>query len=85
MQYRCLFFHRLKINHDPHEFILEPGTVANTYGNVLGVLLRNSPKGLKKSLSSTVSAIYIGAAKSIGAALFAAILEHLKKTFSTFF
>ncbi len=33
----------------------------------------------------TVGAIYIGAAKSIGAALFAAILGHLKKTFSTFF
>ncbi len=32
----------------------------------------------------TVGAIYIGAAKSIGAALFAAILGHLKKTFSTF-
>ncbi len=32
----------------------------------------------------TVGAIYIGAVKSIGAALFAAILGHLKKTFSTF-
>jgi hypothetical protein len=32
----------------------------------------------------TVGAIYIGAAKSIGAALFAAILGHLKKTFATF-
>jgi hypothetical protein len=25
----CLFFRRLKINHEPHEFILDPGTVAN--------------------------------------------------------
>jgi hypothetical protein len=25
----CLFFRRLKINHDSHEFILESGTVAN--------------------------------------------------------
>ncbi len=24
---RCLFFHRLIINHESHEFILEPGTV----------------------------------------------------------
>jgi hypothetical protein len=27
----CLFFRRLKINHESHEFILDPGTVANTY------------------------------------------------------
>jgi hypothetical protein len=27
----CLFFCRLKINHDSHEFILEFGTVANNY------------------------------------------------------
>ncbi len=33
----------------------------------------------------TVGAIYIGAVKSIGAALFTAILGHLKKTFSTFY
>ncbi len=26
---RCLFFCRLKINHESHEFILESGTVAN--------------------------------------------------------
>jgi hypothetical protein len=26
---RCLFFRRLKINHESHEFILESGTVAN--------------------------------------------------------
>ncbi len=26
----CLFFRRLKINHDTHEFILESGTVANS-------------------------------------------------------
>ncbi len=26
---RCLFFCRLKINHEPHEIILESGTVAN--------------------------------------------------------
>ncbi len=26
----CLFFRRLKINHDSHEFILEFGTDANT-------------------------------------------------------
>ncbi len=25
----CLFFRRLKINHDVHEFILDSGTVAN--------------------------------------------------------
>jgi hypothetical protein len=28
---RCLFFHRLKINHESHEFILDFGTVANSY------------------------------------------------------
>ncbi len=28
---RCLFFRRLKINHESHEFILNPGTVSNTY------------------------------------------------------
>jgi hypothetical protein len=28
---RCLFFCRLKINHDTHKFILDSGTVANTY------------------------------------------------------
>jgi hypothetical protein len=27
---RCLFFRRLKINHESHGFILDPGTVANT-------------------------------------------------------
>jgi hypothetical protein len=27
----CLFFRRLKINHDVHEFILDSGTVGNTY------------------------------------------------------
>jgi hypothetical protein len=27
----CLFFRRLKINHDSHEFILESGTVANSH------------------------------------------------------
>jgi hypothetical protein len=27
---RCLFFRRLKINHESHEFILESGTVANS-------------------------------------------------------
>jgi hypothetical protein len=26
---RCLFFRRLKINHESHEFILDSGTVAN--------------------------------------------------------
>jgi hypothetical protein len=26
---RCLFFRRLKISHESHEFILDPGTVAN--------------------------------------------------------
>jgi hypothetical protein len=24
-------FHRLKINHESHEFILDPGTIANTF------------------------------------------------------
>jgi hypothetical protein len=28
---RCLFFRRLKTNHESHEFILESGTVANNY------------------------------------------------------
>ncbi len=28
---RCLFFRRLKIIHEPHEFRLDPGTVANRY------------------------------------------------------
>ncbi len=28
---RYLFFCRLKINHESHEFILDPGTVANIY------------------------------------------------------
>jgi hypothetical protein len=27
----CLFFRRLKINHDTHEFILKSGTIANSY------------------------------------------------------
>jgi hypothetical protein len=27
---RCLFFRRLKINHDTHEFILDSGTIANS-------------------------------------------------------
>jgi hypothetical protein len=27
---RCLFFRRLKINHESHEFTLDPGTVANS-------------------------------------------------------
>ncbi len=26
-----VYFHRLKINHESHEFILDPGTVANKY------------------------------------------------------
>jgi hypothetical protein len=26
-----VYFHRLKINHDSHEFILESGTVGNSY------------------------------------------------------
>jgi hypothetical protein len=37
------------------------------------------------AVEDTVGAIYIGAAKSIGAALFAAILGHLKKLFRLFF
>jgi hypothetical protein len=28
---RCLFFRRLKINHESHEFILDSGTAANSY------------------------------------------------------
>ncbi len=32
----CLFFRRLKIYHDSHEFILEFGTVANTTNNLDG-------------------------------------------------
>jgi hypothetical protein len=27
----CLFFRRLKVNHDVHEFILDSGTIANSY------------------------------------------------------
>jgi hypothetical protein len=30
---RCLF-RRLKINHDTHEFILDPGTIANSYCSI---------------------------------------------------
>ncbi len=26
-----VYFHRLEINHDSHEFTLEPGTIANRY------------------------------------------------------
>ncbi len=36
------------------------------------------------AVEDTVGAIYIGAAKSIGSALFAAILGHLKKLFQLF-
>jgi hypothetical protein len=39
-----LFFHRLKINHDIHELILDSGTVANTQN---AVPLNNNPIGLK--------------------------------------
>ncbi len=34
---RCLFFRRLKINHESHEFILDPGTVANNNTVYLGI------------------------------------------------
>jgi hypothetical protein len=30
---RCLFFCRLKINHESHEFILDSGTVVNKYNS----------------------------------------------------
>jgi hypothetical protein len=30
----CLFFHRLKINHDSHECILESGTAVNSYRSI---------------------------------------------------
>jgi hypothetical protein len=36
---RCLFFRRLKINHESHEFILDPGTVVNTYSDLQFKLL----------------------------------------------
>ncbi len=39
---RCnnrFFFHRLKINHESHEFILDPGTVANSIFNASLLLL----------------------------------------------
>ncbi len=26
-----VYFHRLRINHDSHQFILESGTIANNY------------------------------------------------------
>ncbi len=42
-------------------------------------------KYAEEALKPTVGAIYIGAAKSIGASLFAAILMYLKIFFSIFF
>ncbi len=38
----CLFFCTLKINHDSHEFILEFGTVANSYiyAHILGLSMQ---------------------------------------------
>jgi hypothetical protein len=29
-----VYFHRLKINHESHKFILESGTVANSIGRI---------------------------------------------------
>ncbi len=37
----CLFFCRLKINHDSHEFILEFGTNANTYNLIMVTTMQN--------------------------------------------
>ncbi len=39
---RCLFFRRLKINHEFHEFILESGTVANIYNNTIVIQFESS-------------------------------------------
>jgi hypothetical protein len=38
---RCLFFRRLKIDHESHEFILESGTVANKDEFIVTLLLPN--------------------------------------------
>jgi hypothetical protein len=35
-----VYFRRLKINHDTHEFILESGTIANSY-SVIFIDLKN--------------------------------------------
>jgi hypothetical protein len=35
-----VYFRRLKINHDTHEFILETGTIANSY-SVIFIDLKN--------------------------------------------
>jgi hypothetical protein len=34
---RCLFFRRLKINHESNEFILDSGTVANNDGHLINM------------------------------------------------
>jgi hypothetical protein len=40
---RCLFFCRLKINHESHEFILDSATVTNSYPYVcISLQIRNS-------------------------------------------
>ncbi len=34
-----VYFRRLKINHESHEFILDPGTVANSYSATIRILI----------------------------------------------
>jgi hypothetical protein len=34
----CCYFHRLKINHGVHEFILDSGTIANRNSTVIDIL-----------------------------------------------
>jgi hypothetical protein len=48
-------FHRLKINHDSHEFILESGVIANNWEDVWFDITFNSSKYL---LDSTFNYIY---------------------------
>jgi hypothetical protein len=45
---KCLFFRRLKINHESHEFILESGTVANTTYILVGIFSGFSQNSFEK-------------------------------------
>jgi hypothetical protein len=49
---RCFFFCRLKINHESHEFILDPGTVAKTVRSrnwhVTFLLVQQKDRSFKK-------------------------------------
>jgi hypothetical protein len=46
--YKCLFFCRLKINHESHEFILESGTVVNTTYILVGIFSGFSQNSFEK-------------------------------------